>query len=89
MVEGKEWKPVFRMCYRLFEFLAMPIGLTNAPVTFQKFINDILRPFLNQFYMAFLDNILIYSNTFEKHHIHMRWVLGVLKMHVMHTLYAS
>ena len=55
------------------------MGLTNAPATFQKFINDILQPFLNQFCTAFLNNILIYSDTLEGHHVHVRQVLEVFK----------
>ena len=57
----------------------MPMGLTNAPAIFQKFINDILRPFLDHFCTAFLNNILIYSDTLEEHCIHVRRVLEVLK----------
>ena len=57
----------------------MPMGLTNAPATCQKFINDILRPFLDQFCTAFLDDILIYSDTLEEYRVHMRRVLEVLK----------
>ena len=57
----------------------MPMGLTNAPATFKKFINDILHPFLNKFCTAFLDDILIYSDTLEEHRIHVRRVLGVLR----------
>ena len=72
MAEGEEWKTAFRTRYGLFESLVMPIGLTNAPAIFQKFINNILWPFLNQFCTAFLDNILIYSNTLEEHRSHMR-----------------
>ena len=47
MAEGEEWKTAFQMRYGLFESLVMPMGLTNAPGTFQKFINDIFRPFLD------------------------------------------
>ena len=70
MAEGEEWKTAFWTRYGLFESLVMPMGLTNAPATFQKFINDILQPFLNQFCTAFLDDILIYSDTLEEHRIH-------------------
>ena len=70
MAKGEEWKTAFRMHYGLFKSLVMPMGLTNAPGIFQKFINDILRPFLDQFCTAFLDDILIYSDTLEEHYIH-------------------
>ena len=55
------------------------MGLTNAPATFQKFINDILQPFFNQFCMAFLDDILIFCDTLEEHRVHVRQVLEVLQ----------
>ena len=79
MADGEEWKTPFQTRYGLFQSLVMLMGLTNAPATFQKFINNILRPFLDQFCTAFLDNILIYSNTLEEHHVHIRRVLEVLK----------
>jgi hypothetical protein len=39
----------------------MPFGLTNGPVTYQRFINDVLFDYLNDFYMTYLNDILIYS----------------------------
>jgi hypothetical protein len=56
----------------------MPFGLTNAPATFQHFINDVLRPFLDDFVTAYLDDILIYSDTLGEHTIHVRRVLEKL-----------
>ena len=38
----------------------MPFGLTNGPVTYQRFINDVLFDYLDDFYTAYLDDILIY-----------------------------
>ena len=72
MAEEEEWKTAFRIRYRLFESLVMPMGLTNAPAIFQKFINDILWPFLDPFCTVFLDDILIYSDTLEEYRIHVR-----------------
>jgi hypothetical protein len=43
------------------------MGLINAPVSFQALINDILRPYLDIFVLAYLDNILIYSKTYKEH----------------------
>ena len=57
----------------------MPFGLTNAPATFQHFINDTLREFLDVFCTAYLDDILIYSDTLEEHKIHVRKVLEALQ----------
>ena len=67
VVEGDEWNMTFRMRYRLYESLVMPFGLTNVLVDFQHFINDVLQPFLDAFCTAYLDDILIYSETLEKH----------------------
>ena len=39
----------------------MPFGLTNGPATFQRFINEVLMEFLDDFATAFIDDILIYS----------------------------
>ena len=58
---GEEQKTAFRTRYSLFETLVMPFGLTNTLASFQYFINNILRLFLDQFYIAYLDDILIYS----------------------------
>jgi len=53
----------------------MPFGLTNAPADFQRFINKTLAPFLDHFMSAYLDDILIYSDTMEEHTQHVHQVL--------------
>jgi hypothetical protein len=53
----------------------MLFGLTNAPAMFQHFINDVLRPFLDDFVTAYLNNILLYSDTMVEHRLHVRRVL--------------
>src|SRR5690606_15481279 len=78
MAEGDEWKTAFRTRYRLFESLVMPFGLTNAPADFQYFIKDTLRPFLDQYCTAYLDDILIYSNNIDEHRDHVKQVLEAL-----------
>ena len=84
MAEGEEWKTAFRTRYGLFETLVMPFGLTNAPADFQAFINDVLRPFLDQFCTAYLDDILIYSNNLEEHKGHVLKILEVLSKAKLH-----
>jgi hypothetical protein len=53
----------------------MLFGLTNAPTIFQNFINDVIAPYLNRFCTAYLDNILIYCDTFEEHQEYINLVL--------------
>src|SRR6202158_3469414 len=79
ITEGDEWKTAFKTHYGLFESLVMPFGLTNAPASFQEFINNTLRPFLDIFCMVFLDDILIYSNNLKEHKEHVRAVITTLK----------
>lgn len=57
----------------------MPFGLTNSPPTFQHFINDCVREYLNIFCTAYLDDILIYSDTLEEHQEHVEKVLEALQ----------
>ena len=45
----------------------MPFGLCNAPGTFQSFINDTVREYLDVFCTAYLDDVLIYSGNEEEH----------------------
>src|SRR5437762_10983806 len=53
----------------------MPFGLTNMPTAFQSLMNNILQGCLDCFTSAFLDNIIIYSRTLEKHKRHVTEVL--------------
>jgi hypothetical protein len=78
LAEGEEWKMAFRTHYGLFESLVMLFGLTNAPASFQHFINNVLQPYLDVFVTAYLDDILIYSDDLDEHHIHVQKVLQAL-----------
>ena len=75
VLEGEEWKTTFRNRCCLFESLVMPFGLTNAPADFKRFINDVLHPFLDNFYTACPNDILIYSETLDNYNIHVKTVL--------------
>jgi len=79
MKDGHEHLTAFLTCFSLFELLVMLFGLTGAPATFQRFINDSLCEYLDQFCSAYLDNILIYSKTKEEHVQHVCKVLERLQ----------
>jgi hypothetical protein len=66
MKEGEEWKTAFRTRWGLYEYQVMPFGLTNAPASFQELINNTLREYLDDFALAYLDDVLIFSKTLEE-----------------------
>ncbi|GBG70955.1 hypothetical protein CBR_g8255 [Chara braunii] len=59
----------------------MSFGLTNAPATFQRAMNDIFRDILEQYVLVYLHDILVYSRTLEEHLRHLRDVLDRLRKH--------
>jgi len=77
---GDEWLTAFRTRFGLFEWLVTPFGLANAPSTFQRYVNWVLRDFLDEFASAYLDDILIFTDgTLSEHREHVRKVLGRLQ----------
>ena len=72
-------KTAFRTRYSHHEFLVMPFGLTNASVTFMDLMIKVFRPYLDQFVVAFIDDILVYSRDEHEHEQHLRIVLQTLR----------
>lgn len=78
-------KTAFRTRYGSYEFLVLPFGLTNAPSTFMNMMQDMLKEYLDDFCVSFLDDILIYSKTLEEHQKHVRLVLDKLREHKLYV----
>ena len=72
-------KTTFRNRYGHYEFLVMPFGLTNASKTFMDLMNRVFRPYLDQFVVVFIDDILVYSRDEQEHEQYLKIVLQTLR----------
>ena len=72
-------KTTFMVEDRVYAYKWMPFDLCNKPASFQHYINDTLREFLNNFYTIYLDNILIYSEFEAEHEIYIKRILQKLR----------
>ncbi|KAI2661335.1 Transposon Tf2-6 polyprotein [Labeo rohita] len=83
---GDEWKTAFSTTSGHYEYRVMPFGLANSPSCFQAFVNDVFRDMLNRWVIVYIDDILIYSNSYSEHVKHVRCVLQRL---ISHQLFAK
>nr|GEX75846.1 putative reverse transcriptase domain-containing protein [Tanacetum cinerariifolium] len=72
-------KTAFRTRYGHYEFQVMPFGLNNAPVVFMDLMNRVCKPYLENFVVVFIDDILIYSKDEKEHEEHLKAILELLK----------
>ncbi|WVZ58022.1 LOW QUALITY PROTEIN: hypothetical protein U9M48_008336 [Paspalum notatum var. saurae] len=72
MAEEDQYKTAFQTHFGHFEYKVMPYGLTGGPATFQSTMNYILASLLMKCVVVFIDDILIYSKTWEDHLSHIK-----------------
>jgi len=82
-------KTTFHTRYRHFKFVVMPFGLTNAPTMFIDLMNQVFREFLDCFVTVFINDILIYSMSLEKHEAHLRIILQKLREEKLYTKFSK
>ena len=81
---AKNWT-TFRTHEGSYHYLMMPFSLCNGPSTYQRFINGIMMDILDDFVVVYIDDILIYSNTYEDHIKHVTEVLERLGKANLHA----
>ena len=90
MKEQDEWKAAFQTNQGLFEPLVMFFGLCNSPATFQTMMDDILDDLITEgVVVVYLDNILIFMETLEKHQKVTRRVMELLRKNNLNLRSAS
>ena len=82
-------KTAFRTRYGHFEFTVMPFGLTNALAAFMDLMHRMFEPYLDQFFVVFMDDILIYSQSEWEHEYHLRIVLQLLRDHQLYAKFSK
>ena len=82
-------KTTFKTRYGHFEFTVMPFGLTNAQAAFMDLMNRVFQTYLDQFFVVFGDDILIYSQSEWEHEYHLRIVLQLVRDHQLSAKFSK
>jgi hypothetical protein len=82
-------KTTFVTRYGQYEYTVVSFGLTNAPAYFMNTMNKVFMDELDKCVVAFIDDILVYSQTAEEHEEHLRIVLGKLRQHQLYAKFSK
>lgn len=72
-------KTAFSTPFGHYEYIRMPFGLKNGPSTFQRLMNSVLREYINQICVVYLDDILIFSTSLEEHITNLRKIFNKIR----------
>jgi len=79
------FKTTFRTRYGHYEFVVVPFSLTNYPTTFMCLMNSVLCPYLDKFFIVFINDILVYSKNEEEHAENLATVLRLLREYQLYA----
>ncbi|KAJ9516475.1 hypothetical protein QJQ45_011175 [Haematococcus lacustris] len=85
ITEADRPKTAFLTPMGQFQFKVLCFGLTNAPATFQRVMNNVFRPLINKSVLVYIDDILVMSNTAEEHVRHLKEVLELMRQHKLYA----
>ena len=81
IVKKNEWKTMFQIQYKHFEYNVLFFELYNASIIFQIYINKILQKLLNIFYIIYLNDILVFLKNKVQHVKHLQLIMNKLQKH--------
>jgi hypothetical protein len=82
--KGNEWRTAFKIKYGHFEYKVMFFSLANTPAIFQAYINEVLTDLIDVNYVAYFNNILIYSINRAEYQQHVRQILKRLRQYKLY-----
>nr|GEX74078.1 hypothetical protein [Tanacetum cinerariifolium] len=87
--DGDIPKMEFRTRYGHYKFQVMPFGLTNEPAVFMDLMNQVCKPYLDNFVIVFIDDILIYSKDKKEHEEHLKAILELLNKEELYAKFSK